>query len=325
MPIDLSRQLVIGVSSRALFDMTEANEVFEKKGLEAYTRYQMKHQAEPLEPGTGFPLIKSILELRRRASRPRAEVIITSHNSPAASLRMFNSIKHYGLDIRRAALTGGANLAPYIEAFSVDLFLSAYEEDVRDALAAKVAAGLIYDKPADLTQSFDQIRIAFDGDAVIFSDESERVFQEQGLAAFCKHEESKSRLPLPEGPFAELLKALSIMQSDPALKPSPIRLALVTARGMPAHERVIRTLISWKVRIDEAFFMDGADKTRILQAFRPHIFFDDQRTHCERAAPSVPTAQVLCPTPAVACTARKGSQRSRRPGGGGLGARHSQS
>lgn len=299
MGVDLSKHLVIGVSSRALFDMTEANRVFEQQGADAYTKYQLERENEPLQPGAGFPLIKSILDLRRRSNRRQAEVIIMTHNSPAASLRMFRSIEHHGLDIQRAALTSGANLAPYLHAFSVDLFLSAHDEDVRSAIAAGVAAGRIYDRPANLTESFDQIRIALDADAVVFSDESQRIYDERGLDAFCEHEKRNARLPLPEGPFARLVKAFAVLQADPSFDKPPIRLALVTARNMPAHERVIRTLISWGVRIDEAFFMGGVEKTKVLQAFRPHIFFDDQAAHCEPASKVVPTAHVPATAPDV--------------------------
>ena len=286
--------LVVGVSSRALFDMEEANRVFETEGVEAYAKYQFEHQDDILRAGAGFPLIQSLLNLNRKAGGQRkAEVVIMSRNDPATSMRMFNSIKHHGIDIQRAALAGGSSLAPYLEAFQVNLFLSALESDVRDALQSGFAAGLIVGAPKDPQEEIDPIRIAFDADAVLFSDESERLYQEKGLEAFLKHETENARKPLPDGPFAPLLRSLSILQSDPVFKTPPVRLAVVTARNMPAHERVIRTLLAWNVRIDEAFFIGGVAKTRILEAFHPHIYFDDQDIHVGPASSVVPTAKVV--------------------------------
>jgi 5'-nucleotidase len=296
MPVDLAKYLVIGVASRALFDLEEANEVFEKQGVDAYADYQMKHVDEILKPGKGFPLIKALLDLNKAASERKAEVVIMSRNSPATSLRMFNSIKHYGLAILRAALTGGASLSPYLHSFKVDLFLTGSEADVRAAIQAGVAAGLIFGTPPQEADPRDQIRIAFDGDAVLFSDEAERIYQEKGMDAFIRHEIVNARKPLPDGPFAKLLRTLSGLQSDPAFRKPPIRIALVTARNMPAHERVIRTLLAWNVRVDEAFFMGGVSKTQVLEAFRPHIYFDDQDAHCEPASKLIPTAKVVVGT-----------------------------
>jgi 5'-nucleotidase len=218
---------------------------------------------------------------------------VMSRNSTETSLRIFNSIRHYGLDISRAALSGGAPLAPYLQAFKVDLFLSGYEDDVRRALESGVAAALLYDRPDDPLEAADEIRIAFDGDAILFSDESERIFQSDGLEAFSRHEQQRAREPLAAGPFARLLHKLSALQQLAARDGiTPIRTALVTARGGPAHERVIRTLLAWGVVIDEAFFLGGVPKTEILAAFRPHIYFDDQAAHCDRAASRVPTGRV---------------------------------
>lgn len=303
MPVDLSRTLVIGVSSRALFDLEEANRIYETKGVDAYTRYQMEHVEEVLEPGSGFPLIKALLQLNAITQGPRkAEVVVMSRNNPATSLRMFNSIRHYELDIQRAALAGGTSLTPYLDAFDVDLFLSAHDDDVRLALKSGIAAARIYTPPAQVSDPRDQIRIAFDADAVLFSDESERVYQQRGLEAFLEHEVAHARKPLPEGPFAKLLRTLSDLQADPGFKDPPIRIAVVSARNMPAHERVIRTLLAWNVRVDEAFFMGGVSKTKVLTAFAPHIYFDDQEAHCAPAAGVVPTGRVIgeletCPTP----------------------------
>jgi 5'-nucleotidase len=293
MPVDLSRCLVVGVSSRALFDLEEANRVYESEGVDAYARYQLDHAAEILRPGSGFPLVQAILRLNeRRPEARRAEVVIVSKNNPATSLRLFAAIKHHGLDIQRAILTGGAPTAPYLHAFAMDLFLSASPADVQQALCAGIAAGLIYPTPWTLADPREQIRIAFDGDAVLFSDESERIFRQQGLPAFHDHEVENAHVPLADGPFAKLLRTLSLLQGDTPAEASPIRLALVTSRGMPAHERVIRTLHAWNVRIDEAFFMGGVPKTEILETFNPHIYFDDQEVHCTPASRVVPTARV---------------------------------
>jgi 5'-nucleotidase len=293
MPVNLANRLVIGVSSRTLFDLEEANRVFETEGVDAFERHQYERVDDLLAPGTGFPLIQALLKLNARVPEQRqTEVIIVSKNSPATSLRLFNAIGHYRLDIQRAVLTGGAATMPYLRAFNVDLFLSASPPDVQAAFDAKIAAGLILPTPSSVADPRDQIRIAFDGDAVLFSDESERIYQESGLEAFLDHESRNAHTPLPEGPFAKLLRTLSLIQSRSPAERAPIRIALVSARSMPAHERVLRTLHAWQVRIDEAFFMGGVEKTPILEAFQPHIYFDDQEVHCAPASKVVPTARV---------------------------------
>ncbi len=298
MPYDLRDKLVIGVSSRALFDLSKENEIYEREGLEAYCRYQLEHENDILEAGTGFALIEAILRINALEPEDRrTEVVIVSRNSADTSLRISNSINAYDLDITRAAFTGGEPVAKYLGAFDVDLFLSATEEDVQAAVESNVAAGLIYDGPGHGREDpLEQIRIAFDGDAVLFSKESEMIYQNQGLEAFLEHEKHNAEKPLPEGPFAKLLKTLSFLQFDLDANSgsgvAPIRTALVTARNSPAHERVIRTLRTWNVRIDETFFLGGVPKDKILESFAPHIFFDDQHLHCEGAARVVPTARV---------------------------------
>jgi 5'-nucleotidase len=292
MGVDLENCLVIGISSRALFDLKQEDRIFRTEGLEAYRAYQTARESDILPPGTGFPLVRAMLGLNQAGSERQVEVVVMSRNAGETSLRIFHSIRHYGLDISRAALTGGAPLAPYLDAFKVDLFLSGYEDDVRRALDSQVAAALLYDRPTDPLEELGQIRIAFDGDAILFSDESERIFQEQGLDAFIAHEALHAHEPLGEGPFARFLHKLAAIQRQAAQTEAPIRTALVTARGGPAHERVIRTLIHWGVNIDETFFMGGVPKTEILKAFKPHVFFDDQQAHCDRAADSVPTGRV---------------------------------
>lgn len=318
MGIKLDNRMVIGVSSRALFDLTAENEIFETQGLEAYCRYQVEHEQEILKPGPGFRLIRSLLRLNEySAERDLTEVIIMSHNSPDTSLRVFNSIAHYDLPITRSVLVSGASLGPYLAAFHTDLFLSACEEDVQCAIDAGIAAGIICTEGAQsygaswgqssgsgeegtrrsrriipMPQAAGQIRIAFDGDAVLFTDESEQIFQEKGLNAFEENERLHAREPLAEGPFASFLKKLSDLQTKLGTENCPIRTALVTSRSAPAHERVIRTMRAWKVRVDEAFFLGGLDKRDILKAFGAQIFFDDQVTHTQSAAQAVPAARV---------------------------------
>ncbi|HEY8027604.1 MAG TPA: 5'-nucleotidase, partial [Burkholderiaceae bacterium] len=288
--------LVIGISSRALFDLEAEEAIFREQGLDAYRRHQLENENEVLKPGGGFALVRALLKLNTLVDNKRlVEVVIMSRNSSETSMRIFNSIQHYGLDITRAALSGGASLTPYLAAFNVSLFLSLHEDDVQAAVDSGVAAALLYQKPENALEELDQIRIAFDGDAVIFSDESERIFQEQGIEAFEKHESENARRPLADGPFARLLKALSFIQQNfknADGRAIPIRTALVTARSSPAHERVIRTLRAWEVVIDETFFMGGVAKSDVLAAFKPHIFFDDQPGHCARAAPLVQTGRV---------------------------------
>lgn len=287
--------LVVGISSRALFDLEEENRIFDEAGVEAYTQYQIEHENDILKPGTGFALIKALLKLNEIGSEERkTEIIVMSRNNADSSLRIFNSIRHYQLDITRAALVSGAMLAPYLEAFNTDLFLSANEEDVQEAINAGVAAGIIYTQHLTYNEikEIDQIRIAFDGDAVLFSDESERIYKSQGIEAFQANETKNACKPLPEGPFARFLKTLSAIQKAFDKNRAPIRTALVTARNAPAHERVIRTLRAWDVRIDEAFFLGGMSKQEVLKAFGAHIYFDDQAIHTDATAEFVPSARV---------------------------------
>jgi 5'-nucleotidase len=287
---------VIGISSRALFDLEVEEALFQQHGLEAYRQHQIDHEDQILQLGAGFALVRALLKLNVLTHNQRfVEVVIMSRNSSETSMRIFNSIAYHGLDITRAVLSGGAPLAPYLRAFNVSLFLSLHEDDVQAAVDSGVAAALLYQKPENVLEELDQIRIAFDGDAVIFSDESERIYQTQGIEAFERHERENALKPLPEGPFARLLKALSFIQNNFKAadgRARPIRTALVTARSSPAHERVIRTLRAWDVTIDETFFMGGVAKSEVLAAFRPHMFFDDQPGHCDRASTIVPTGRV---------------------------------
>ena len=274
----LEDKMVIGVSSRALFDLTKENEIFEREGLDAYQSYQFEHEKDILEPGPGFSLIKSLLSLNDKdPDNPLVEVIIMSRNSTNTSLRVFNSIKHYGLKITRAVLASGSSLSPYLKAFKTDLFLSAYEDDVQNAINSGIAAGMII-----TDHSYD---------AVLFDDASEVIYKEKGLKAFEENEEINADNPLNEGPFASFLKKLTQIRESYG-EECPIRTALVTARSAPAHERVIKTLRSWNVRLDEAFFLGGVEKKEILKAFGAQIFFDDQSVHTDPASEEVPSARV---------------------------------
>lgn len=288
--------LIIAISSRALFNLDDSHAIFEKEGLEAYCRYQIEREDIPLEPGVAFSLVKKLLELNKRnPEHHRVEVILLSRNSADTGLRIFNSIQHHELDISRAAFSGGESTHPYISAFGAHLFLSAEPGDVRKALEAGFAAATILPSIASSsagTANSLQLRIAFDGDAVLFSDESERIFKQSGLDAFENNEVKAAKQPLPGGPFKNFLAMLHQIQLDYPVKNSPIRTALITARGAPSHERVIRTLRAWNIRIDEALFLGGKDKGEFLKAFGADIFFDDQKKHCESARQHVATGHV---------------------------------
>lgn len=289
MAYDLKDKLVVAISSRALFNLEAENEIFEKEGINAYTSYQIEHENTILEKGTAFPLIEALLSLNEKFEQPIVEVIILSSNSPETGLRVFNSISEYGLDIVRAAFTGGEDKLPYLSAFNIDLFLSRNEHDVQDAIDNGVAAALVYDAPRDYHPNQKEIRIAFDADAVVFSDESEQIFKEKGLEAFYANENENAENAMNEGPFAKLLKTLStIKEKDDSL----VKIAIVTARNSPAHKRVILTLREWGCKVDEIFFLGGVAKDKVLKAFNAHIFFDDQDHHVGPASQLIPSGRV---------------------------------
>jgi 5'-nucleotidase len=286
------QKLVVAVSSRALFDLDESHRIFETEGKEAFCRYQIEHEDETLEPGFGYNLVKKFLRLNAKIDGPPlVEIILLSQNSADTGLRIFNSIARHNLDISRAAFTSGMSPYSYIRPFGAHLFLSANADDVIKTLDAGFAAATILSGTA-LDHHAEQLRIAFDGDAVLFSDESERVYQQEGLQAFTEHEKTAAKTPMSGGPFKEFLATLHRIQSLFPSEASPIRTALITARGAPAHERVVRTLRAWNIRIDEAMFLGGMSKGAFLQAFGADIFFDDQRGHCESAREHVGTAHV---------------------------------
>lgn len=288
----LKDKLVIAISSRALFNLDDSHQVYEREGLQAYSEYQVAREEEPLEPGEAFPLVHKLLRLNERLGEDsQVEVVLLSRNSADTGLRVFNSIQHYKLDISRAAFCGGESPWRYINAFGCQLFLSNEAEDVRYALECGVAAATLVSTKGGGTDS-DLLRFAFDGDAVLFSDEAERVYKSEGLEAFTASEKAAARQPLGGGPFKPFLAALQqLQQSFPATE-APIRTALVTARSAPAHERVIRTLRAWNIRIDESIFLGGLNKTDFLKAYQADVFFDDQPVHCESASSHIATGHV---------------------------------
>jgi 5'-nucleotidase len=292
MPQQLDDKLVIAISSRALFNLDDSHRVYEQEGLQAYSEYQVEREEEPLEPGEAFPLVHKLLRLNDRLGPGSGvEVVLLSRNSADTGLRVFNSIQHYDLAISRAAFCGGESPWRYINAFGCQLFLSNEAEDVRYALDCGVAAATLVSSKGGETGS-DQLRFAFDGDAVLFSDEAERIYKQQGLEAFTASEQAAAREPLGGGPFKPFLAALHRLQQAFPPSEAPIRTALVTARSAPAHERVIRTLRAWDIRIDESIFLGGLDKTEFLMAYQADVFFDDQQTHCESASPHIATGHV---------------------------------
>jgi 5'-nucleotidase len=284
--------LVVAISSRALFDLGESHALFEREGVDAFARYQIAREDELLAPGIAFPLVQKLLRLNRAPpDAPHVEVILLSRNSADTGLRIFNSIEHYGLDIVRAAFTRGEPTLPYVNAFGADLFLSANPDSVAQALAAGIAAATILPSKTPRRQS-DQLRIAFDGDAVLFDDEAERISESGGIDAFHRNETERVREPLSGGPFRGFLDALHRLQDAFPSENAPIRTALVTARSAPAHKRVILTLREWGVRIDEALFLGGRDKGPFLNAFGADIFFDDSTHNVESARRHVATGHV---------------------------------
>lgn len=285
--------LIVAVSARSLFDFEEAHLVYEAKGIEAYLSHVREREDVPLPKGAAFPLIEALLRLNELVPGERiVDVIAVSSIHPDAGLRVINSIDHYGLDVKKAAFTSGSSVLPILQAFEVDLLLSKSTADVQQAVDAGMAAAIMYTPPDGEVPPADQIRIAFDGDAVLFSDESERVYKAQGLEAFMEHETKKAREPLPDGPFAKLLRMIQRIQTNSKAERRPFRLALVTARGGNARERVLRTLRAWDIEMDEVYFLQGFRKDRILATFRPHIFFDDQDVHLSPASRIVPSARV---------------------------------
>ena len=290
MPTSLDGQLVVAISSRALFDFEEENQHFEANDDRAYMKLQLDRLDRAAKPGVAFSLVNKLLAFN--AGSPRVEVVILSRNDPVSGMRVFRSAQHYGLPVQRGVFTRGQAPWRYLKPLNAHLFLSANEADVRSALAADVPAARVYPNSARASSAHpNEVRIAFDGDAVLFSDEAERVFQLGGLDAFQAHERDHSATPLAAGPFKPLLEALQRLQQEPT-KGMRIRTALVTARSAPAHERAIRTLMNWNIEVDEAMFLGGLPKGEFLREFEPDFFFDDQTGHVDSAAAHVPAGHV---------------------------------
>lgn len=293
MPITLEDRLVVAISSRALFDFEEENRVYEEKGAEAYEKLQFERLEQPASPGVAFQLVKKLLAFNTPEEQ-RVEVVVLSRNDPVSGLRVFKSAAAHDLPITRGVFIQGGSPYTYLEPLKADLFLSANEEDVRRAIAAGIPAARVYASSVQTIQSHpNEVRIAFDGDAVLFSDEAERVFRKDGLDAFQLHEKQKAMEPLSPGPLKPFLEALHYLQKNPPKGVTmKIRTALVTARSVPAHDRAIRTLMSWNVEIDDALFLGGMEKGPFLKVYEPDFYFDDQVGHCESASRAGPTGHV---------------------------------
>jgi 5'-nucleotidase len=291
MATNLNGQLVVAISSRALFDFEQENEVFEQGDDRAYMDLQLAKLDEPAKPGVAFSLVQKLLAFNTNDIK-RVEVVILSRNDPVSGMRVFRSAQHYGLNVQRGTFTRGQPPWRYLKPLHANLFLSTHLSDVRAALDAGVPAAQVYPQSTHASSAHpNEVRIAFDGDAVLFSDEAERVFQEQGLSAFQQHEKDNANLPLSGGPFKPLLEALHRLQREgtPTMR---LRTALVTARSAPAHERAIRTLMNWNIEVDEAMFLGGLAKGEFLREFEPDFFFDDQTGHVNSAAMHVPSGHV---------------------------------
>lgn len=309
MGLDLSQTLVIGISATALFDLSESDRYFREQlqldqegAVAAYRQYMREREDADLQDGIGMPLVEALLklnELGATESAPYVEVVVMSRNSPETGVRVFNNIRSKKLKISRHAFTGGESVTDYLEAFGVDLFLTTSVEDAQRVIDARICAVAIVKgmpKSPDVHQG--QLRIAFDGDAVLFDESSELVYKTEGLEKFQEHENSKQKIPLPDGPYALFLRKLSKLQSKFPRTPDfhPIKIGIVTARGAPAELRVINTLRHWGVYVDQIFFLGGLSKAQVLAAYRPHIFFDDQDLHLDAAAKVVPSCRVPYPS-----------------------------
>ena len=293
MTVSFDGKLVVAISSRALFDFEDENLVFERRGEREYVALQLSRLDVPAKDGVAFPLVKKLLAFNTPGAQ-RVEVVILSKNDPVSGLRVFRSAGHAGLQLERGVFTRGRTPYRYLDALKANLFLSANEADVMSALESRVPAARVYPDSAQAAERHaGEVRIAFDGDAVLFSDEAERVFQADGLEAFTRHETEHVERPLPPGPFKPLLEALHRLQQAAGTDvPMRLRTALVTARSAPAHERAVRTLMQWNIDIDEAMFLGGLDKSEFLRAYEPDFFFDDQRRHVESARMHVATGHV---------------------------------
>lgn len=306
MTIDLSDTLVVGISSTALFDLSESDSVFRARfkedretAIAEYRAYTRLRENDPLKDGTGMPLVEALLALNqnmREVDTPLVEVVVMSRNSPETGVRVFNNIRSRKLPITRHAFTGGESVVEYLEAYDVDLFLTTNIRDAQRVIdGGQCAAAIVKEPPRDHSEiPKGQVRIAFDGDAVLFDESSEIVYKAEGLEGFHANEDLKQDVPMADGPYAVLLRKLSRLQErlPPRVESSPVRIAIVTARSAPAELRVIKTLRHWGVYVNEIFFLGGLEKAKVLKAFRPHVFFDDQDLHLDAAAKLVPSCKV---------------------------------
>lgn len=288
MPYPIENKLVIAIASSALFDLSESDEVYRKEGGEAYRKYQEQHIDDTLQKGVAFPFVKRLLSLNNSFPEEQpVEVVLFSKNSPESGLRIFRSIAHYGLKIERAVFSSGKESYDYLPAFNASIFLSANEDDVRKAMSAGYAAGTVLKSPVVDDDNDTQLRLGFDFDGVVADDEAERCFQEHNdLDEFRDHEVRLANSPLAGGPIEKLLKHLSQFQRLERQKKKEhpeykriLNTAIITARSAPAHERVVTTLKNMGVEVDQTFFLGGVSKQKILNVFKPHIFFDDQKVH----------------------------------------------
>ena len=285
--------LVIGITSRALFDLDDSHKIFEEQGLDAYREHQISNENVTLNPGQAFPLVTKLLDLNKELIGEKSvEVVLLSRNTSDTGLRIFNSIEQHKLDIKRAAFCGGNSPHTYAKSFGAHLFLSTEFSDCKFALQSGVAAARII--PSGTVKTRDsQLKVAFDGDAVIFSEESQEIYDSQGLDAFDKNEKTLAKRPLLGGPFKPFLSELHRLQNLFPQSECPMRIALVTARSAPSHERVIRTLREWKIRIDESLFLGGLQKVDFLKVYQADIFFDDQEENCDLTSEEIPTGHVV--------------------------------
>lgn len=296
----IERKFVVGVASSALFDLSESHQVFLDQGPEKYKQYQEEHIDDTLGKGVAFPFIRRFLSINERfPDKSPVEVVLLSRNSPETGLRVFRSIKKYGLDISRAAFMTGKSPFEYVPAFNCSLFLTANEVDVQHAIEAGYPAGLVLPSEVEDDEGDVELRVAFDFDGVIADDESERVFQEGGLDAFVAHETANADIPHNQGLLADMCRKLAFMRKleDREIEHNPqyeriVRVAIVTARSAPAHERVVTTLKDLGISVDETFFLGGMEKARVLSVLKPHIFFDDQKRHLESTAGNIPMVHI---------------------------------
>ena len=310
MAFNLENTLVIGISATALLDLTKEDKLFKDEykkhpetAIDIYRKHMFESENTPLNEGIGFPLVKSLLNLNRyqkKGEAPLVEVVVMSRNSPDTGVRVLNTIRELNLNITRSAFTAGESSADYLEAFDVDLFLTTNEDDAQKVIDNGVCASAVLSTPPEYKCDIpdEQVRIAFDGDAVLFDESSELVYKEEGMEAFHDNEEKSQNIPMSEGPFAAFLKKLAKLQERLPMKMefSPVRIAIVTARNAPSDLRVIKTLRHWGVYVDEAFFLGGIEKSKILQSFKAHIFFDDQDVHLKQSSLVVPSGKVLYPS-----------------------------